>query len=174
MRITGQYVRAAAVGALGLLLSAAPRLATGVENTSVLRVTGMTFVGSRGSLREVLLRSDRAVFRPDTRIADLYDVKAQVTEGGEGRSFSMSCERAELNIETNDFSAEGNVQGETGDGQRYWAPWVRYDHDEGVLYTDAPVRVLDATGSFRGDGFRYHTRERRFQLLGNVRVEQAQ
>jgi hypothetical protein len=77
-------------------------------------------------------------------------------------------------VETNDFIAEGDVQGETGDGQRYWAPWVRYDHDGGVLYTDAPVRMVDATGHFRGDGFRYHVRERRFQLLGNVRVEQAQ
>jgi len=167
-----RYVCTALV-TLGLLGVAAPGVASGTETASVLRVTGMTFVGSRGSVREVLLRSNRAVFRPETHIADLYDVNAQVTEGTEGRSFSMSCERAELNIETNDFSAEGAVQGETGDGQRYWAPWVRYDHAEGVLYTDAPVRVLDATGSFRGDGFRYHTRERRFQLLGNVRVEQA-
>ena len=77
-----------------------------------------------------------------------------------------------MNIETTDFSAEGDVQGETGDGQRYWAPWVRYDHDEGLLYTDAPVRLVDAAGTFRGDGFRYHVHERRFRLLENVRVEQ--
>jgi hypothetical protein len=30
----------------------------------------------------------------------------------------------------------------------------------------------DSHGSFRGNGFRYHVRERRFELLGNVRVEQ--
>jgi LPS export ABC transporter protein LptC len=132
----------------------------------------MTFVGSRGSAREVLLRSRTASFRPAQRIAELHDVNAQVNEDEEGRSFSMTCERAELNIDTNDFSAEGNVQGETGEGQRYWAPWVRYNHEEGILFTDAPVRMVDSTGSFRGDGFRYHLRERRFQLLGHVRVEQ--
>ena len=36
-----------------------------------------------------------------------------------------------------------------------------------------PVVVIDETGSFRGDGFRYHVKERRFQILGNVRVEQG-
>jgi len=158
----------------GLVLTAGSSPARAAENSSLLRVTGMTFVGSRGSVREVVLRSRHAIFRPVERIADLREVNALVTEDGEGRSFSMTCERAELNIETNDFSAEGNVQGETGDGQRYWAPWVRYNHDEGVLYTDAPVRMVDSTGNFRGDGFRYHVRERRFQLLGNVRVEQLQ
>jgi len=154
-------------------LAVAPS-AYAAETSSVLRLTGITFVGSRGSEREVVLRSRRAVFRTADRIASLEDVNALVTEEGGGRSFSMTCQRAELNIETNDFSAEGDVQGETGDGQRYWAPWVRYDHEEGLLYTDAPVRLVDAAGTFRGDGFRYHIRERRFRLLENVRVEQLQ
>jgi LPS export ABC transporter protein LptC len=154
-------------------LAVAPS-AQAAEASSVLRLTGITFVGSRGSEREVVLRSRRAVFRTADHTASLEGVNALVTEEGGDRSFSMTCQRAELNIETNDFSAEGDVQGETGDGQRYWAPWVRYDHDEGLLYTDAPVRLVDAAGTFRGDGFRYHIRERRFRLLENVRVEQLQ
>jgi LPS export ABC transporter protein LptC len=162
--------------ALGLALASLPvaQPVRAAEASSVLRLTGITFVGSRGSEREVVLRSRQAVFRTADRIASLQDVNALVTEQGEGRSFSMTCQRAELNIETSDFSAEGNVQGETGDGQRYWAPWVRYDHDQGLLYTDAPVRLVDAAGTFRGDGFRYHIHERRFRLLENVRVEQLQ
>jgi hypothetical protein len=34
--------------------------------------------------------------------------------------------------------------------------------------------MTDRSGSFRGDGFRYHVKDRRFKLLGNVRVEQVQ
>ena len=158
--------------ALALVSLAVAPSAHAAEASSVLRLTGITFVGSRGSEREVVLRSNRAVFRTADRTASLEGVSALVTEQGGGRSFSMTCQRAELNIETNDFSAEGDVQGETGDGQRYWAPWVRYDHDEGLLYTDAQVRLVDAAGTFRGDGFRYHVHERRFRLLENVRVEQ--
>jgi LPS export ABC transporter protein LptC len=139
----------------------------------VLRVTGMTFVGSRGALRELVLRSRTAIFRPEQGIAELEGVSAEVSEGEGGRSFSMTCLRAELNVETQDFLAEGDVQGTTGDGREYSAPWVRYEHERGVLYTDAPVRMVDETGIFRGDGFRYYVKERRFQLLGNVSVEQS-
>ncbi len=90
-----------------------------------------------------------------------------------GESFRMQCDRAELDVETNDFTATGNVKGITGDGQRYSAPWVRYEHASSMLLTDAPVTVVDGGITFRGDGFRYHIEERRFELLGNVVMEQA-
>jgi LPS export ABC transporter protein LptC len=143
-------------------------------DAAVLQVTGMTFVSSRDSLREIVVRSQRAKFYTDTKVAELEDVRAEVSEGAQGRSFTMTCERAELDLENNDFVARGDVQGETEEGQRVFAPWVRYDHARGVLFSDAPVRMTDRSGSFRGDGFRYHVRDRRFQLLGNVRVEQLQ
>ena len=148
-------------------------LAIAASESPELFVTGMTFVGSRGSENEVVLRSREAVFRPQAQLAELVEVHAEVTIQDQGQSFTMSCDRAELNLATNDFIARGNVHGETGDGQRYSAPWVRYSHEEGLLSTEAPVLMEDDNGSFRGDGFRYHVRERRFQLLGNVRVEQA-
>jgi len=166
--------RTAIGGSVALLLvgaaSAAP--AQPMTDAATLRVTDMTFVSSRGDIREVVLRSRAGVFRTEERRAELADVSVAVNEIEHGRSFSMTCKRAELDIDTNDFLAEGDVRGETGDGQRYAAPWVRYQHEQGVLFTDAPVQMEDATGSFRGDGFRYHVRERRFELLGNVRVEQ--
>lgn len=138
-----------------------------------LRITGMTFVGSRGAVRELVLRSRSAVFRPDQGVAELEGVSAEVSEGEGGRSFSMTCRRAELNVDTHDFLAEGEVEGATGDGREYSAPWVRYADADGLLFTDAPVRMVDGTGVFSADGFRYHVKEHRFQLLGNVRVEQG-
>ncbi len=151
---------------------ALPVGASAAAEATSLEVDGMTFVGSRGGVRELVLRSRTAFLRPEQNRAELNDVSAVVTDQDDGRSFSMNCARVELDIETNDFLAEGAVRGETADGQRYAAPWVRYEHDAGLLYTDAPVEMTDARGSFRGDGFRYHVRERRFELLGNVRVEQ--
>jgi LPS export ABC transporter protein LptC len=157
----------------GLLacIAAGPSAARAAEATS-LEVQGMTFVGSRAGVRELVLRSKTAWLRPETQFAELKDVSAIVTEEEAGRSFTMTCARVELDIEHNDFLAEGDVHGETADGQRYSAPWVRYAHEAGLLFTDAPVEMHDRRGSFRGDGFRYHVHDRRFELLGNVRVEQ--
>ena len=153
---------------VGVASLASPIVAT------VLNVTGMTFVGSRGSTREVVLHSREAVFRAEEGVAELLEVEAEVSiHHDEGPSFTMFCDEAVLNLETNDFVARGHVHGVTRDGQRYRAPWVEYVHEGGVLSTTAPVVKEDDSGSFSGDGFRYHVRERRFHLLGNVRVEQV-
>jgi LPS export ABC transporter protein LptC len=137
-----------------------------------LHITGMTFLASRGTTSEIVLHSDTAIYHPDTDIADLEAVKAVVTDDKKGESFEMTCDRARLNVDTNDFVAEGNVQGVTADGQHYAASRVEYDHASGVLRSDQRVVMVDDTGSFEGDGFRYHVRDRRFNLLGNVRVVQ--
>jgi LPS export ABC transporter protein LptC len=158
-----------AVAALGTQPSPARAAA---EATS-LEVQGMIFVGSRAGVREVVLRSRTARLQPDKQLAELEDVSAVVTEDAAGeQSFTMNCERVELDIARSDFLADGNVRGETAQGQHYSAPWVKYVHEQGLLYTDAPVEMNDSRGSFRGNGFRYHVNERRFELLGNVRVEQ--
>ncbi len=137
-----------------------------------LHITGLTFVGSRNEVSEFVLRAERAIFKPETSHAELEQMEVISTDGSDAsnarRSFEVRCDRGELNVETNDFLAEGGVRGSTGDGRRYRAPWVRYNHEQQLLYTDAPVEMQDDTGSFRGDGFRYYVKERRFQLLGNV------
>ena len=146
---------------------------SGAGESPGIRVSGMTFVGSRGEQSELVVRADAAFFRPDSGLADLEVVQARVSDAEKGESFQMQCDRAELDVETNDFTATGNVKGLTGDGQRYSATWVRYEHASSMLHTDAPVTVVDSGSTFRGDGFRYHIEERRFELLGNVVMERA-
>jgi LPS export ABC transporter protein LptC len=163
------FPRALAVALGGILVAS---LSSAGESPGF-RVSGMTFVGSRGDQSELVVRADTAVFHPDSGLADLEVVRAQVSDAEKGESFQMQCDRAELDVETNDFIATGNVNGLTGDGQRYSASWVRYEHASSMLLTDAPVTVLDSGSTFRGDGFRYHIEERRFELLGNVVMERV-
>ena len=164
----GRVALCAAIGVLGL--GRAPAAAGG---SAVLEVTGMTFVGSRGSTGELVLRARRALYRPDSSLAELEEVRTVVTDEAEGRSLEMTCNRVELDLETNDFKAEGNVEGVTAGGQRYSAPWVHYQHEPGVIFSEAQVQMVDGGTTLRGDGFRFHIREHRFHLLGNVSVEQA-
>jgi len=138
--------------------------------SQALDATGMTYVSSRGSSSGLVLTSRTAIFYPDHDFADLLDVDAVFTDDADGESFEMTCDRAELNVETNDFHAEGNVHGTTSSGETYTAPWVDYDDAAGLLSTDAPVVMVDDTGTFRGIGFEYRVEERTFKLLGNVSV----
>lgn len=153
---------------LVFLLCAAPLHAESPQ----LDLEGMTFVASRGTDGEIIVRAEHAVYQPDTEQAELSAVHASVAAREDGRRFEMTCDRGDLDLSTSDFFAQGNVRGQTDDGRRFQADWVRYDHEEGLLFTDEPVLITDDNGTYRGGGFRYYVEERRFRLVGGARVVQ--
>jgi len=173
-----EWARAVGATFAVLLIAAAGHASEAVESGAVspdteeLRAVGMTYVGARNDTSELVLKSRFAKFYPSRDVADLSDVRAVFTDDADGENFVMTCERVELDVETNDFRAEGEVRGSTSSGQHYSAPWVEYDHESGLLRTDAPVVMVDATGTFRGTGFEYRVDDRSFKLLGNVSVVQ--
>ena len=134
---------------------------------------GMTYVGERGRHGAFVVRAREARFQPNSNMVLLEDVRVIATDSDERQNFDVRCDNGELDIENNDFMATGDVRGATGDGERYRASWVRYDHEKDLFYSDAPVLMEDETGTFQGDGFRYYADQRRFQLTGNVRMVQA-
>ena len=168
-------------GAAALCLAAAVRPATAAEAgagssvpgvASEVFVTGMVFVVSRAAEGDLVLESREATLHPDAQRVELHDATVRATDPQQRRRFDVRCDRGELDLVTYDFLAEGDVHGSTGDGQRYAAPWVRYRRADALLYTDAPVLLEDESRRLRGDGFRYHLRERRFEVTGNVSVVQ--
>jgi LPS export ABC transporter protein LptC len=177
-RSDDRWIRLGRLSALALAIAwlSGPAFADGgneepaAKLDSELRVTGMTFVGTRGGSGDFVLKAEKGFFEPNSRLAHLEDVHVAARGGDPDDTFEVTCERGEFNVDTNDFLAEGDVHGSTGDGSRYTAPWVRYDREQDLLYTDAQVVMRDSAGTFRGDGFRYFLKERRFRLLGNVRV----
>ncbi len=170
-RSPGRAASLAFVGFLGL--SAPPVAPAAADVASELRATRMVFVRTRDA-DELVVRAERALLYPDSDIAELEGVEAVFSNPDAGRRVELSCDRAELDTRTTEIRAEGNVVGLTDDGRRYSAPWVHYDHEAGLLLSDAPVEMIDDSGTFRGDGFRFHLEEGRFQLLGHVRVVQTQ
>ena len=138
----------------------------------VVELSGMTFVASEGSENEIVLRAERADFYPDRDVADLEVVAVEVAPGRDRVGFDMTCDRGRLNLASQDFVAEGHVEGRIQGGRRFEAPWVAYDESDGLLYTDEPVLITDETGSYRGGGFRYFVDEQRFRLMGGASVVQ--
>jgi LPS export ABC transporter protein LptC len=134
----------------------------------VLDVGQMTFVASRGSVSEVVLRAVKARVDTAVDVVHLETVWVSVSDGKSERDVEITCERGELDLTTSDFRAEGNVKGRTESGLEFSADWVRYDHERGLLFTDTPVLITDETGTFRGGGFQYIVDEKRFKLLGGA------
>jgi hypothetical protein len=84
-----QPARGLALVALAALLGASPA-SSASETDSVLEVTGMTFVRSRDSASELVVRARHALFWPDSDVAKLEDVQAVVTDEDSGRRFEMT------------------------------------------------------------------------------------
>jgi hypothetical protein len=156
-----------AAGALAIALGGAA-FADGPE----LDVDGLTFLASRGESNELVLNAQHARF--DTRAERIYldQVHAVVEPGRVAGHFEIRCEEGELDLASNDFEARGNVRGHTDGSREFEAPWVKYDHKAGLLFTNAPVLILEDAIQYRGGGFQYFVRERRFRLLGGASVVQ--
>jgi LPS export ABC transporter protein LptC len=134
----------------------------------------MTFISSRGEETEVVVHAEQARFRPDADVADLETVRARLSTGdAKSGHIEIECDEGTLNLKSNSFWARGNVNGRTRDGRKFSAPWVRYDHTDGLLFTDAPVLLSEAGTTMRGGGFRYYVNEERFRLMGGAEVVQA-
>lgn len=137
----------------------------------VLRLEELTFVGSRGSRSQLVLEARHAEMEQGSDVARLRGVQAHVMGEGEG-GFEMECDRAEYQIDTSDFVAEGRVRGRTGDGRRFETSRLRYDHARSLAVSDVPVTIVDEHGRYSGGGFRYHVGRGHFQLVGGASVIQ--
>lgn len=161
------------------LVAAAPLIAavlliagTLQADSPLLDVDAMTFVASRGRANELVLRATHARFDTDDERVYLEEVHALVEPGSKSGHFEIYCDEGVLELDTNDFEARGNVRGKTEGSREFSAPWVKYDHEAGLLFTNAPVLISEDAIQYRGGGFQYYVRERRFRLLGGASVVQ--
>ena len=138
----------------------------------LLDVEEMTFVASRGPANELVLKATHARFDTQRERVYLEEVHATVEPSRTAGHFVIRCDEGELDIATNDFEARGNVRGRTEGNREFTAPWVNYDHEAGMLFTNAPVMIYEDAITYKGGGFQYFVRERRFRLLGGASVVQ--
>ena len=158
-----------AVLALALAtLSSAPVLAADPP----MRLSGMTFVASSESVTEVRVEAESGVIDEAANKALLETVQAEWA-GADGKpSLELTCERGELDLETNDLVATGNVHGLLADGRRFVGPSLRYDRARGVAFTNTPVQIIEEGRVLSGGGFEYHVRDRRLRFTSGARVQE--
>ena len=137
-----------------------------------MRLSKMTFLASSESITEVRVQADSGVIDEVANRAHLETVHAEWA-GADGKpSLELTCERGELDLETNDLVASGNVHGLLADGRRFVGPSLRYDRANGIAYTDSPVEIIENGRVLSGGKFRYHVRDRRLRFTAGARVEE--
>ncbi len=173
VRSISSFGLSVALLAFGLL--AVPVRAAGESSPApVLVLTEMVFVSSEGAANGVVLSASRARLDQTMNIAHLEGVRVRANGEGNELSLAMTCDQARLDLNTNDFRAEGDVQGTTADGRRFSTPWAVFDQETGEVSTEASVRIVDESGiTLSGVGFRYEVRNQRMRLLSDATVVQG-
>jgi len=160
--------------AFALLAAAAlARAATAVDAADLpqqLDLTRLTYVDSEGKRRGVVLQAEEARVMPRTEQVVLRTVALQLATADERGRLELSCEHGQLDLQKGDFVGVGRVRGTTPDGRRFETERLHYDHEAGLVTTDAPVVIRDKSGTLRGGGFRYQVREGRLKLTGGATV----
>ncbi len=139
------------------------------------QLSGMTFVSSQNGVSEVIVRAAEAYIDPEKNVVFLRGMDVTTTSSAEGEvEFKMRCDEGELDLESNDFIARGNVRGRTIDGRRFRTEWARYEEDRALVFTDAPVVLKEDGGTLRGGGFEYWVTEGRLLLKGGATMIQGE
>ena len=156
-------------------LAAATHAAPGDETVPArtLDLTRMTYVGSSDERREVVLGAQHARVLPEREQVLLAEVDLRLAGPGRG-ALELTCDHGELDLASGNFVGVGNVRGKTPDGRRFETDRLIYDHEMGLVSSDAPVVIRDGTAAIRGGGLSYQVHEGRLHLLGGASVVQSQ
>lgn len=160
---------------LAALALASPAVA--LEETSppqTLDLTKLTYVDSDHGRSGVILAADDARVLPERKQVLLGGVALRLATADAKGELQLRCDHGELDLGSGSFVGIGRVKGRTPDGRRFETERMHYDHGAGLVTTDAPVVIRDASGTLRGGGFRYLVREGRLKLLGGATVEQSE
>jgi len=157
-----------------LLLASAGLLAPGAaaaqEKVSTLDLTELTYVGSNGDKSDIVLAAESARVLPEREQVLLGAVDLAVAGPDTQAGLQLTCAHGELDLENGNFVGIGDVRGKTSDGRSFETERFQYDHEAGLVTTDAPVVIRGDTGTLRGRGFRYGVKDGRLQLLGGATV----
>jgi LPS export ABC transporter protein LptC len=157
-------LRAFAVFLLSLLT-----VGPGAARAEDLVLSRMTFVGSEAGERDIVLTAERARIAHGEDVAHLEGVELDAAGDHGTSSLVMSCDRAQLDLATSDFTAEGNVRGRTADGHRFTTQSARFQHAARVIESQARVDIVDPSGTrLEGQGFRYDVRAQRMRMRNAV------
>ncbi len=143
------------------------------DHTGV-KLKGMTFLSSENGVSEVIVRAAEAYIDSEKNVVFLKEMHVTTASAGGGEvEFEMRCDEGELDLETNDFTARGNVRGHTEDGRRFRTEWARYEEARALVFTDAPVELTEQGGTLRGGGFEYWVADGRLHLTGGASMIQG-
>ena len=129
----------------------------------------VVFEGYRGTAPDFSVEARRADLDAE-RTAVLDEVRIRLSQERAGQ-VEILAPRGEFEVASGAFRLTGGVRGTTSAGERFHTDELRYDRDQGRLWTDTSVRLEREGLALRAAGMTIDVATQRIQLTGGVRAE---
>lgn len=127
------------------------------------------FVDTRGGKRNWVVESKTARLHKDKDRAFFEGVHITFY-GSDGREMHLFSNRGELDTETRDMTAEGDIRGRSSDGLEFFTSTLRYDYAKREVSTKAPVKIVASGFETEGVGMVLDVDKETVRLLNSVRL----
>ena len=116
------------------------------------------------------LNAEAADFNLQSKSGKLKNIRMVFFDAKRG-NMELTADAGEVEGETSNLRAIGNVVLRGAKDGTLYADDLEYVQKESLIRTDNKVRIVSERMELRGQGLRYQTRSRFFQILNNVEAE---
>ena len=88
----------------------------------------------------------------------------------DGREMHLYSNNGELNTDTRNMRAEGDIRGRSSDGLEFFTSRLRYDYKKREISTDDSVKIIASGFETEGVGMVLDVEKETFRLLDQVRL----
>ncbi len=116
------------------------------------------------------LNAESADFNLQSKSGKLKNIR-MIFFNAEKGNMELTADAGEVEGETSNLRAMGNVVLQGAKDGTLYADDLEYVQKESLIRTDNRVRIVSERMELRGQGLRYQTHSRFFQILNNVEAE---
>jgi len=132
-------------------------------------MTNVKFVDSRRGRRNWVVQSRTARLFKDKKRAAFEGVHITFF-ANDGREMQLYSNRGELDTDTRDMSAEGDIRGRSSDGLEFFTSTLKYTYKKREIMTGDPVKIVGSGFETEGIGMVVDVDKETVQLLNQVRA----
>ncbi len=132
-------------------------------------MTNVRFVDTRQGKRNWVVQSRTArLFKDKNRAA--FDGVHITFYAKDGREMHLYSNRGELNTDTRDMTAAGDIRGRSSDGLEFFTSTLRYTYEKREIMTGDPVKIVGSGFETEGIGMTVDVDRETVELLNQVRA----
>jgi LPS export ABC transporter protein LptC len=124
---------------------------------------------NKHNAKEWELRSDKARYFKDKKIIELENLEV-VFYRSNGTIYRLTGKRGTIEMETENFTVQGDITGVMPDNTRFSTQSFSYDNKKRVVTTPDKVFITRDTFSMEGVGMIIDIKEEKLSLLNNVKA----